>query len=55
MCSQPTSTTYEFAVAQSFAGPSGMVIVSDPEQNVFGMDVSFLSRYDNEAEIWYDD
>ena len=53
MCSQPTSTSSEFAVAQSFAGANGMVIVSNADEDVFGMDISFLSRYDNEAEVWY--
>lgn len=29
-----------------------MIIVSDQNEDVFGMDIAFLSRYDNEAEIW---
>eukprot|EP01084_Bolivina_argentea_P224602 379749_1 len=51
-CGQPTSTTTEITVAQSFSENTGILITSDTNKMVYGLDVSTISIYDNESEIW---
>eukprot|EP01084_Bolivina_argentea_P224599 379743_1 len=51
-CGQPTSTTTEFSVALNFSENKGIIIMSNKNKVVCGMDVSSISQYDNESEIW---
>ena len=53
LCVQPTSTTTEWNVANSFANGQGIIIESNSLNNVVcGIDVSILSAFHNEDEIW---
>lgn len=51
-CGQPTSTSTDLGVAQQFAGQNGIVVVSNSSQEVYGLDVSWFSRFQNEKEVW---
>eukprot|EP01083_Nonionella_stella_P118856 354943_1 len=51
-CGQPTSTTTNWNTAHSFSQGIGIIIHSDPTQIVYGMDLSLISFYGNESEIW---
>eukprot|EP01084_Bolivina_argentea_P119820 212421_1 len=51
-CGAPTSTTTEYHVANNFSDEGGLIIASDTRKEVYGLDVSTISIYDNESEIW---
>ncbi len=39
-------------MAQSFANEKGLIFTSNIKQIVCGLDISIISRFDNESEIW---
>eukprot|EP01083_Nonionella_stella_P253520 872268_1 len=51
-CGQPTSTSTNWNVANGFSDGVGLIIESDKNQVVYGLDVLCISIYPNESEIW---
>eukprot|EP01084_Bolivina_argentea_P111920 199629_1 len=51
-CGQPTSTTTAISVANSFSENVGLILMSNKNKVIYGMNVAPVSIYDNECEIW---